>query len=52
VRGARYEKWVIAVDRDFEKQDPGGTPAAELDGRPVQTKVLYDPEALGALIRG
>ncbi|HXW81229.1 MAG TPA: thioredoxin domain-containing protein [Acidimicrobiales bacterium] len=52
VRGARYEKWVIAVDRDFEKQDPGGTPAAMLDGRPVQTKVLYDPEALGALIRG
>ena len=52
VREGRYEKWVVAVDRDFEKQDPAGTPSGILDGRQLQTKVLYDPEALGALIRG
>jgi Thioredoxin len=51
VHSGRYEKWVVAMDRDFEKQDPAGTPAGILDGRQVQTKVLYDPEALGALIR-
>jgi hypothetical protein len=52
VRERRYEKWVVAMDRDFEKQDPAGTPSGILDGRQVQTKVLYDPEGLGALIRG
>ena len=51
VRSGRYEKWVVAVDRDFEKQDPAGTPAGIFEGRQVPTKVLYDPEALGALIR-
>jgi Thioredoxin len=51
-RSARYEKWVVAVDREFDKEDPAGTPAGFLDGHQVQAKVLYDPEALGALIRG
>ncbi len=52
VREGRYEKWVTAIERDFEKQDPQGTPAGFLDGSPVRTRVLYDPEALGASIRG
>jgi hypothetical protein len=52
VRDGRYERWVVEADRTFESQDPQGTPAAFLDGRPVETQVLYDPEALGALIRG
>jgi len=51
VRDGRYERWVLEVDRAFGDQDPEGTPAALLDGRPVDFDVLYDPEALGAVIR-
>lgn len=51
VREGRYEPWVVEVDRAFQDQDPQGTPAALLDGRPVDPSVLYDPEALGALLR-
>ncbi len=52
VREGRYEEWVVAVDRVFEEQDEVGTPAGILDGRPVEREVMYDPETLGALIRG
>ena len=52
VREGRYEPWVVQVDRAFQEQDPQGTPAALLDDRPVDSAVLYDPEALGALLRG
>jgi hypothetical protein len=52
VRAGRYEQWVMDADRLFEVQDPEGTPSALLDGRPVASEVLYDPEALGALLRG
>jgi Thioredoxin len=52
VRDGRYEQWVMEADRTFEEQDPQGTPAGLLDGLPVDSQVLYDPEALGALIRG
>ncbi len=51
VREGRYEEWVLATDRAFEGQDPEGTPAGALDGRPVEREVLYDPERLGALVR-
>jgi hypothetical protein len=51
VREGRYEPWVIEVDRAFQDQDPQGTPAALLDGAPVDSSLLYDPEALGALLR-
>jgi hypothetical protein len=47
----RYETWVREIDESFEEQDPDGTPAAVLDGRPVDSKMLYDPGGLGALIR-
>jgi len=52
VRDGRYEQWVIETDRAFGHQDPQGTPAALLDGHPVESEVLNDPEALGAMIRG
>ena len=52
VRDGRYERWVIAADLTFADQDPQGTPAAVLDGHSVESEVLFDPEALGALIRG
>jgi hypothetical protein len=51
VREGRYEPWVVEIDRAFADQDPGGTPAALLDGRPIDSEVLYDPAAIGALIR-
>jgi protein-disulfide isomerase len=52
VRQGRYESWVREIDGVFQEQDPHGTPAAELDGQPVDPDVLYDGDALGALIRG
>ncbi len=51
VREGRYEPWVIEVDRASQDQDPQGTPAAFLDGEPVDSSVLYDGQALGALLR-
>src|ERR1700689_1497535 len=35
VRDERYARWVVGVDRVFQRQDPCGTPAGLLDGRPV-----------------
>jgi len=52
VREGRYEQWVLEIERAFRNKDPQGTPAALLDGRPVESQMLYDPTALGALIRG
>ena len=52
VREGRYEAWVVAVDRAFQEQDPEGTPAALLDGEPVDSSALYDAAALGNLLRG
>jgi hypothetical protein len=39
------------MDRIFQVQDPDGTPAAFLDGKPVDPSVLYDEHALGAVMR-
>ena len=52
VREGRYEAWVLQVDQAFQEQDPHGTPAALLDGEPVDSSALYDGAALGALLRG
>ncbi len=51
VRDGRYEAWVLETERAFQDQDPQGTPAALLDGRPVEAQLLYDPGALGTLLR-
>ena len=51
VQEGRYESWVREIDEIFEEQDPNGTPFALLDGRPIDSESLYNPEALGALIR-
>jgi protein-disulfide isomerase len=52
VTQGRYESWVRETEEVFEGQDPHGTPAAVLDGQPVDPETLYDADALGALIRG
>jgi len=51
VREGRYQAWVVAVDQSFQQQDPRGTPAALLDGRPVDPGSLFDPDALASLLR-
>lgn len=51
VEERRYQSWVREIDQVFEQQDPNGTPFAVLDGRPIDSDSLYDPERLGALIR-
>ena len=51
VREGRYEPWVREIDEAFEEQDSPGTPFALLDGKPVGSDTLYDPERLGTLIR-
>jgi Thioredoxin len=52
VRDGRYGAWVRSSEEAFANQDPQGTPAAMLDGLAVDSQLLYDPEALGAVIRG
>jgi hypothetical protein len=51
VREGRYQQWVIEADRAFADQDPRGTPAARLEGQPIESEVLFDPEALRVLIQ-
>ena len=51
VREGRYVSWVRAIDAAFQEQDPDGTPSGVLDGERVDPETLYDPDALGALIR-
>jgi protein-disulfide isomerase len=52
VEQGRYETWVRETERVFAEQDPNGTPFALLDGRPIDSGTLYDPDRLGAVIRG
>jgi hypothetical protein len=51
VQEGRYESWVREIDEVFQRQDPNGTPFALLDGRPIDSETLYNPDDLGALIR-
>lgn len=39
-----YDGWVTQVDQAFADDDPEGTPAAFVDGSPVERDLLYDPE--------
>jgi protein-disulfide isomerase len=51
LRDRRYEPWVVQMDRLYQGQDQQGTPAAILDGRTVDSRVLFRPELLGELLR-
>jgi protein-disulfide isomerase len=46
----RYEAWVLQVEQSFQAEDPRGTPAAWLDGRSVDSRILTDPQRLGSLL--
>jgi len=51
VREGRYEKWVLGQEAAFQNQDPQGTPAAWLDGKPLDARVLFDGPALESRLR-
>ena len=42
VREARYEKWVLRREVIYQAEDPQGTPAAWLNGNPLDSRVLFD----------
>ncbi len=42
VRTARFEKWVVSREAAYQAQDPQGTPAAWLNGHPLDSSVLFD----------
>jgi protein-disulfide isomerase len=51
VREARYEKWVLGRETLYQTQDPQGTPAAWLDGDPLDSEVLFDTGLLERRLR-
>ncbi len=51
VREARYEKWVLQREAVFQGEDPQGTPAAWLDGTPIDSTVLFDPSEFERRLR-
>lgn len=48
VRGARYAQWVLSRESVYQAQDPQGTPAAWLNGRPMDPSLLFDPSAFAS----
>lgn len=42
VRTARYDKWVLRREAVYQAEDPQGTPAAWLNGDPLDSRVLFD----------
>ena len=51
VEGGRYQAWVLRCEEAYQAEDSQGTPVALLDSRPVDSRVLFDPDALGNLLR-
>jgi protein-disulfide isomerase len=52
VRGARYAKWVLRREALYQSEDPQGTPAAWLNGSPIDSRVLFDRSAFENRLRG
>ncbi len=51
VRDVRYEKWVLKREMRYQSEDPQGTPAAWLNGSPVDSRVLFDRSAFANGLR-
>jgi len=51
VRGARYENWVLRREALYQSEDPQGTPAAWLNGSPLDSRVLFDSLAFENRLR-
>ncbi len=52
VREARYEQWVLRREVAYQAEDPQGTPAAWLNGNPIDSNVLFDRVAFETQLRG
>ena len=52
VREARYREWVLRREVLYRSEDPQGTPAAWLNGSPVDSTLLFDRIAFEDLLRG
>ena len=51
VQTARYEKWVLSREEAYQAQDPQGTPAAWLNGHPLDSSALLDRRAFERVLR-
>ncbi len=51
VREARYERWVLRREALYQSEDPQGTPAAWLNGNPIDSRVLFDKSAFESRLR-
>jgi protein-disulfide isomerase len=51
VRQTRYQDWVLRREADYQAEDPQGTPAAWLDGMPLDSRVLFDRPELERRLR-
>ncbi len=51
LRTARYEQWVLGREAAYRAQDPQGTPAAWVNGDPLDSSVLFDRTELESRLR-
>jgi hypothetical protein len=51
VQEARYQTWVLRREDLYQRKDPQGTPAAWLDGDPLDSNVLFDARLLEGRLR-
>jgi hypothetical protein len=51
VREARYREWVLRREVLYRSEDPQGTPAAWLNGSPLDSRLLFDRIAFEDLLR-
>jgi hypothetical protein len=52
VHESRYEQWVLVREARYQAEDPQGTPAAWLNGNPMDPHVLFDRRAFEAALQG
>ena len=52
VRSARYANWVLRQEALYQARDPQGTPAAWLNGHPMDSNLLFDRLAFESEVRG
>lgn len=51
VSEGRFEQWVRRQESRYQAEDPQGTPAAWLDGEPIDSRVLFDKRQFDHLLR-
>lgn len=51
IEDARYETWILRRESLYETEDPQGTPAAWLNGSPIDSRVLFDNQSFEERLR-